>query len=86
MNKMSLVHHPVYLSFEKKVVCSECLLYYTCKDCIRVCKREILDTSNFVYFQYDCRECLKRIKILLCSVCKNIKCKGKCNKSVCKTI
>ncbi len=86
MNNMSLVHHPVYLSFEKKLICCECLLYYTCKDCIRVCKRQILDTSNFVYFQYDCKGCFRRIKILLCSICNDIKCKGKCIKPNGKTI
>ena len=75
---MSLIHHPVYLPFERKVICAECQIYYACKECIRVCRRTIPDTTNFVYSQHDCKGCFKRIKVLLCGICNNIKCKGEC--------
>lgn len=77
---MNSIHQPVYLSFERKVMCCECLLYYKCKSCIKICKRQIPDTSKFIYFKYNCKDCLKTIKILLCSNCNNIKCQGNCKK------
>lgn len=75
---MSLIHHPVYLPFEKNLVCSDCLLYYRCKTCIKICRRQINDTTQFVYFQYDCDCCSRSIKVLLCGICKNLGCKGRC--------
>ena len=78
-------HYPVYLPFERNLVCSECQLYYACKNCIKICSRVISDTANFVYSDYECKACCKRIKILLCCICNNIKCKG-CKKSNLKTI
>ncbi len=73
---MSLIHYPVYLPFEKNIVCSECSLYYRCEYCIKICKRQIEDTSQFVYHNHDCS---RSIKILLCNICKDLRCKGICN-------
>ena len=76
MSNMSLIHHPVYLPFEENIVCSECLLYYKCENCIRICNRQIKNTDNFKYFNYYCDDCNKMIKILLCSICNKMSCKG----------
>lgn len=76
MSNMSLVHHPVYLPFEKNIVCSDCLLYYKCQTCIKICNRQIYNTINFKYTKFYCHECDKTIKILLCSLCNKLSCKG----------
>ena len=77
---MDHYHFPIYLSFEKKIVCCECQLYYKCKSCAKLCSRQLDCDFGFVYNNHDCVSCLKRVKILVCSNCNNVNCKG-CKKT-----
>ena len=76
MSTLNIVHYPVYLSFEKKIICCECQLYYNCKRCAKLCSRQLDCDFGFVYNNHDCEHCLKRVKILVCSNCNNVNCKG----------
>ena len=76
MSTLNIVHYPVYLSFEKKIICCECQLYYKCKRCAKLCSRQLDCDFGFVYNNHDCEHCLKRVKILVCNNCNNVNCKG----------
>lgn len=85
MSTLNTVHYPVYLSFEEKIICCECQLYYKCKSCIKLCKRQLDYNFGFVYNDYDCKDCSNRIKILVCISCNNINCIGCDSRDINKT-
>lgn len=76
MSTLNMVHYPVYLSFERKIICCECQLYYNCKTCTKLCKRQLDCSFGFVYNITACKDCSNTVKVLVCSTCNNINCEG----------